>query len=42
MVLEYKTEVGYEEIIAVIAAAIAMAESEAPGSSFRVVSFKRV
>lgn len=31
-----------EEIIAVIAAAIAMAESEAPGSSFRVVSFKRV
>ncbi len=31
-----------EEIIAVIAAAIAMAESEAPGSSFKVVSFKRV
>lgn len=31
-----------EEIIAVISAAIAMAESEAPGSNFRVVSFKRV
>ncbi len=30
-----------EEIIAVIAAAIAMAESESLGSKFRVVSFKR-
>ena len=30
-----------EEIIAVIAAAIAMAESEANGAKFRVVSFKR-
>ena len=31
-----------EEIVAVITAAIAMAESEAPGSKFKVVSFKRV
>ena len=31
-----------EEIVAVISAAVAMAESEAPGSKFRVVSFKRV
>ena len=31
-----------EEIVAVIAAAIAMAESEAPQSTFKVVSFKRV
>ena len=30
------------EIIAVIAAAIAMAESDSDGSKFRVVSFKRV
>lgn len=30
-----------EEIVAVIAAAIAMAESEASGMKFRVVSFKR-
>jgi len=30
-----------EEIVAVIAAAIAMAESEATGIKFRVVSFKR-
>jgi len=30
-----------EEIVAVIAAAIAMAESEASGSKFKVVSFKR-
>lgn len=29
------------EIIAVIAAAIAMAENDAPGGKFRVVSFKR-
>ena len=31
-----------QEIVAVISAAIAMAESEAPGTKFRVVSFKRV
>ena len=31
-----------EEIVAVIAAAIAAAESEAPNARFRVVSFKRV
>lgn len=31
-----------EEIVAVIAAAIAMAESESSGVKFRVVSFKRV
>ena len=31
-----------EEIIAVIAAAIAMAESESQGLKFRVVSFKKV
>ena len=31
-----------DEIVAVIAAAIAMAESEANGVKFRVVSFKRV
>ncbi len=30
-----------DELIAVIAAAIAMAESENPGMKFRVVSFKR-
>ena len=30
-----------EEIVAVIAAAIAMAESESDGIKFRVVSFKR-
>ena len=30
------------EIVAVIAAAIAMAESDSDGSKFRVVSFKRV
>ncbi len=30
-----------EEIVAVIAAAIAMAESESAGAKFRVVSFKR-
>ena len=30
-----------EEIVAVIAAAIAMAESENPGFKFKVVSFKR-
>ena len=30
-----------EEIVAVIAAAIAMAESESDGTKFRVVSFKR-
>ena len=30
-----------DEIVAVIAAAIAMAESDAPGTKFRVVSFKR-
>ncbi len=31
-----------EEIVAVIAAAIAMAESELSGSKFKVVSFRRV
>ena len=31
-----------EEIVAVIAAAIAMAESESSGVKFRVVSFRRV
>lgn len=31
-----------EEIVAVIAAAIAMAESESDGIKFKVVSFKRV
>ena len=31
-----------EEIVAVISAAIAMAESEAGGKQFRVVSFRRV
>ncbi len=31
-----------EEIIAVIAAAIAMAESESNGLKFRVVSFRRI
>lgn len=31
-----------EEIVAVVAAAIAMAESESDGMKFRVVSFKRV
>ena len=31
-----------EEIIAVIAAAIAMAESESEGLKFRVVSFRRI
>ena len=31
-----------DEIIAVIAAAIAMAESETQGAKFRVVSFKRI
>lgn len=29
------------ELIAVLAAAVAMAESECPGSNFRVVSFRR-
>lgn len=41
-VITAQPKVSDEEIIAVIAAAIAMAESEAPGSTFRVVSFKRV
>lgn len=36
------TESNDEEIIAVIAAAIAMAESESEGLKFRVVSFKRI
>ena len=31
-----------EEIVAVIAAAIAMAESESNGLKFRVVSFRRI
>ena len=35
------TSVADEEIVAVIAAAIAMAESESGGLKFRVVSFKR-
>ena len=35
------TESNEDEIIAVIAAAIAMAESESNGKSFKVVSFKR-
>lgn len=35
------TQTNDEEIIAVIAAAIAMAESESNGLKFRVVSFKR-
>ena len=30
------------ELIAVLAAAVAAAETEAPGKSFRVVSFRRV
>ena len=38
-VAQYQTN--DEEIIAVIAAAIAMAESESTGVKFRVVSFKR-
>ena len=35
------TDAKNEEIVAVIAAAIAMAESESDGLKFRVVSFKR-
>ena len=38
---EAKTE-DYGEILAVIAAAVAMAESDDSGTKFRVVSFKRV
>ena len=36
------TDADDDELIAVLAAAIAAAETEAPGKSFRVVSFRRV
>lgn len=39
---ETNTENAEEEIVAVIAAAIAMAESESSGMKFRVVSFRKV
>lgn len=41
-VISEATESANEEIIAVIAAAIAMAESENNGLKFRVVSFRRI